>query len=313
MYNSLDQRVGLFGPGWASILETRLLLDDDGASLVEADGRQIRFPRSGAGWGRGVGENRWLAAEDDLLVVRDNTGVRIDFTPAGIWVGQSAGPGTAVHVDRDADDLPVRLRHERGRSVDVEYVAGRVAVLRASDGRRVEYGYDDRLRLGSVTAATGTRRYGWNEDDLVVTVTNAAGVVEADNTYDADRRVVEQRSPHGRRVRFAYLPGRVTAISDDDGSRSNAWIADPKGRLVGVIDSDDQRQSMSYDPHGNLVSSTARDGSVAVHAYDARGRRVRTVTPSGADVTTGYDEHDRVTTVVAESGAVTTCVPGRGP
>ena len=306
MYNSLDQRVGLFGPGWASILETRLLLDDDGASLVEADGRQIRFPRSGAGWGRGVGENRWLAAEDDLLVVRDNTGVRIDFTPAGIWVGQSAGPGTAVHVDRDADDLPVRLRHERGRSVDVEYVAGRVAVLRASDGRRVEYGYDDRLRLVSVTAATGTRRYGWNEDDLVVTVTNAAGVVEADNTYDADRRVVEQRSPHGRRVRFAYLPGRVTAISDDDGSRSNAWIADPKGRLVGVIDSDDQRQSMSYDPHGNLVSSTARDGSVAVHAYDARGRRVRTVTPSGADVTTGYDEHDRVTTVVAESGAVTT-------
>jgi RHS repeat-associated protein len=306
MYNSLDRSVGLFGPGWASVLETRLLLDDEGASLVEADGRQIRFPRRGAGWDRGVGENRWLAAEGDLLVVRDNAGVRIDFTPAGVWVGQSAGPGTAVRVDRDGDDLPVRLRHERGRSVDVEYVDGRVAVLRASDGRRVEYGYDDQDRLVSVTTAAGTRRYSWDEDDLVVTVTSAAGVVEADNTYDAERRVVEQRSPHGRRVRFAYLPGRVTAISDEDGSRSNAWIADPKGRLIGVIDSDDQRQSMSYDPHGNLVSSTARDGSVAVHGYDARGRRIRTVTPAGADVTTGYDEHDRVTTVVSESGAVTT-------
>ncbi|WP_181420389.1 hypothetical protein [Curtobacterium sp. MCBD17_023] len=50
----------------------------------------------------------------------------------------------------------------------------------------------------------GENRWLAAEGDLVVTVTNAAGVVEADNTYDAERRVVEQRTPHGRRVRFAY-------------------------------------------------------------------------------------------------------------
>ncbi|MCP1503200.1 RHS repeat-associated protein [Curtobacterium herbarum] len=306
MYNSLDRRVGLFGPGWASVLDTRLLLDDEGASFVGADGRLIRFPRAGSGWARGVGEDRWLAAEDDLLVVRDNEGGRIDFTPAGLWLGESAGPGTAVHVERDADDAVLRLRHERGRSVDVEYVDGRVALLRASDGRRVEYGYDDRGRLLSATTALGTRTYGWDDDDLVVTVTSADGVLEVDNTYDAHRRVVEQISPHGRRVRFAYLPGRVTVVSDHDGTRSNSWIADPKGRLVGVIDSDDRRQSMSYDPHGNLVSATERDGSVTVHAYDGRGRRIRTVTPTGGDLTYGYDDADRVTTVVTESGSVVT-------
>ncbi len=305
MYNSLDQRVGVFGPGWASVLETRLLLDDEGASLIGADGRLVRFPRAGTGWARGVGENRWLAAEGDLLVVRDNEGGRIDFTPAGLWVGEGAGPGTAVSVERDATDAVVRLRHERGRSVDVEYVDGRVAVLRASDGRRVEYGYDDRGRLVSAATPLGTRTYGW-DDDLVVTVTSADGVREVDNVYDTQRRVVEQTSPHGRRVRFAYLPGRVTVVSDQDGTRSNAWIADPKGRLVGVIDSDDRRQSMSYDPHGNLVSATERDGSVTVHAYDARGRRVRTVTPTGGDVTYGHDDADRVTTVVTESGSVVT-------
>lgn len=306
MYNSLDQRVGVFGPGWASVLETRLLLDDEGASFVGADGRLVRFPRSGTGWARGVGENRWLAAEGELLVVRDNEGGRIDFTPAGLWVGESAGPGTAVSVERDAVDAVVRLRHERGRSVDVEYVDGRVAVLRASDGRRVEYEYDDRGRLVSAATPHGTRTYAWDEDDLIVTVTSADGVLEVDNVYDAQRRVVEQTSPHGRRVRFAYLPGRVTVVSDQDGTRSNSWIADPKGRLVGVIDSDDRRQSMSYDQHGNLVSATERDGSVTVHAYDARGRRTRTVTPTGGDLTYGYDDADRVTTVVTESGSVVT-------
>ncbi|WIB26155.1 DUF6531 domain-containing protein [Curtobacterium sp. MCSS17_015] len=306
MYNSLDQRVGVFGPGWASGLETRLLLDDEGASFVGADGRLVRFPRAGAGWARGVGENRWLTAEADLLVVRDSEGGRIDFTPTGLWAGESAGPGTAVTVERDASDAVVRLRHERGRFVDVEYVDGRVAVLRASDGRRVEYGYDDRGRLVSAATPLGTRTYGWDEDDLIVTVTSADGVLEVDNVYDAQRRVVEQTSPHGRRVRFAYLPGRVTVVSDQDGTRSNAWIADPKGRLVGIIDSDDRRQSMSYDPHGNLVSATERDGSVTVHAYDARGRRTRTVTPTGGDLTYGYDDADRVTTVVTESGSVVT-------
>jgi len=304
MYNSLDQHVGLFGPGWASILETRLLLDDEGASFVGADGRQVRFPRDGEGWARGVGENRWLAAEGNRLVVRDNQGERIDFSPSGLWLGQRGGAGTAVRVERDADDVVVRLVHERGRSIDIDHVDGRVAVLRASDGRRVEYGYDDRGRLVSVTDAVGTRTYGWNDDDLITTVTSAAGVVEVDNTYDDQRRVVEQISPHGRTVRFAYLPGRVTVVSDHDGSRSNSYIANAKGRLVGVIDSDDRRQSMSYDRHGNLVSATERDGSVTVHAYDDRGRKTRTVTPSGGDLTYGYDDQDRVTTVVTEAGAV---------
>ncbi|TCL86405.1 RHS repeat-associated protein [Curtobacterium sp. PhB142] len=306
MYNSLDQHVGLFGPGWASILETRLLIDDEGASFVGADGRQVRFPRDGEGWARGVGENRWLAAEGDRLVVRDNQGGRIDFSPSGLWLGQRGGAGTAVRVERDAADVVVRLVHERGRSIDVDHVDGRVAVLRASDGRRVEYGYDDRGRLVSATDAVGNRIYGWNDDDLITTVTSAAGVVEVDNTYDDQRRVVEQVSPHGRTVRFAYLPGRVTVVSDHDGSRSNSYIADAKGRLVGVIDSDDRRQSMSYDRHGNLVSATERDGSVTVHAYDDRGRKTRTVTPSGGDLTYGYDEQDRVTTVVTEAGAVVT-------
>lgn len=306
MYNSLDEHVGLFGPGWSSILETRLLLDDEGASFVGADGRQVRFPRAGAGWDRGVGENRWLAAEGDLLVVRDNVGGRIDFTRSGLWVGQRGGPGTGVRVVRDADDTVTRLEHERGRWIEIEHVDGRIAVLRASDGRRVEYGYDDRGRLVTMAAPIGTRTYGWNDDDLVVTVTSATGVVEVDNTYDDQRRVVEQVSPHGRAVRFAYLPGRVTVVSDHDGSRSNSYIADAKGRLVGVVDSDDHRQSMSYDRHGNLVSVTERDGSVTVHAYDGRGRRTRTVTPSGGDITYGYDDQDRVTTVVTEAGAVVT-------
>jgi hypothetical protein len=40
--------------------------------------------------------------------------------------------------------------------------------------------------------------------------------VGAVNTYDEDGRVLEQRSPFGRRTYISYLPGRVTVTTDDD-------------------------------------------------------------------------------------------------
>ena len=335
MYNSLASGLetpGVFGPGWASVLDQHLVLSDDGCRWVLADGRAVDFPRDGAGWGRGVGENFWLnlepvtapvlrelesvpAGSTEVLVVRDNQGTWWAFTLTGLWLGTGTGPGRTVSVLRentgredDAVAIPAvtRLAHVRGRFLDVDYADSRVAVIRASDGRRVEYGYDDGGRLVSVTTETGTRTYRWSEAGLIDAVFSAAGVLEAENSYDEQGRVVLQLTQHGRRTRFAYLPGRVTVVSDEDGSRSNSWIADNKGRLVGVLDSHDQRQSMAYDAYGNLVSFTERDGSVTVHAYDERGRRTRTVTAEGADLTYGWDEQDRITTLVTESGSVVT-------
>ncbi|WP_344705271.1 DUF6531 domain-containing protein, partial [Klugiella xanthotipulae] len=315
MYNSLDPRLGVFGVGWASLLDTRLDLDDEGAGFVMSDGRQIRFPRLGDGWGRGIDENYWLAQEprdalplrgDDVgrhaFVVRNNSGGWWAFTPAGAWLGSGNGSGTVILVSRDTSGRITRLVHERGRSVEVEYVGDRVAYASASDGRRAEYLYDDAERLIGVQDAVGTRRYRWTDQGLIDQVTSASGVVECENTYDSTGRVIRQVTPYGRSVRFAYLRGRVTSVSDDDGTNANTWIADRKGRVVGIIDAEGNRQSMAYDQHGNLVSATERDGQVTVHAFDDRARKIRTVTPEGADLTFGYDDQDRVTTVVTASG-----------
>ncbi|WOH20015.1 DUF6531 domain-containing protein [Paenarthrobacter sp. GOM3] len=356
MYNSLGSGLaapGVFGPGWASVLDQHLAFSDEGCRWVMADGRAVDFPREGAGWARAVGENYWLSREDastpwlaeltsvpegvgEVLVVADNQGAWWAYTTGGVWLGTGAGPGRTVSANREtaaprtpseavtserpdaravatgeAGDGGVpgavdRLVHARGRFVEFDYVDGLVAVVRGSDGRRVQYGYDAEGRLTSVGTETGTRVYRWNEAGLIGAVVSAAGVVEAENTYDEAGRVVLQVTQHGRRTRFAYLPGRVTVVSDEDGSRSNSWVADGKGRLVGVLDAEDRRQSMSYDAHSNLVSLTERDGSVTVHGYDARGRKIRTVTPEGADLTYGWDARDRLTTLVTASGATVT-------
>ncbi len=335
MYNSQSRAAGLFGLGWVSSLETRLVLDggdggDGGPSFVMEDGREIRFPRLADEWSvRAEVENYWLealagadtgASPDSTFdafpvraaafVVSSNSGTRWAFDAAGAWLGTSAGPGTAVTAVRDAEGRVQRMRHERGREISIVYRDGLVHSAATSDGRDVEYLYDERRRLVGARSAIGTRGYRWNDEDLISAVVSAAGVTEAENVYDDEARVVRQTTEFGREVRFAYLPGRVTSVSDTDGANGNTWIADRRGRLTGVIDGDGARMEMRYDRFGNRISVVDRDGSRTEHEYDGRGRLTLTKLPTGGEVTQTYDDFDRVVRVVTSVCAGYTA--GRG-
>ncbi|WP_375431306.1 DUF6531 domain-containing protein [uncultured Friedmanniella sp.] len=309
-YNSFDPEMHAFGPGWCSVADAGLVLEDGLAKLTMPDGRQVRFPRLGTGWDQAVGEPLWLAADPESaeLVASGNDGSWWRLSAAGTLAAFGTGPVSAksfVEVGRDDAGRVVRLSHARGQWIELAWAEDRIVSAQTADGRTVDYGYDEVGQLVSASGPAGTRSYGWNTEGLIVSVTDADGVVEAVNVYDDSRRVISQQSQFGRTTRFVYLPGRVTVVSDEDGTRSNTWISDDKGRLVGVVDADEQRQSSSYDRWGNPVLLTERDGATTVHQYDDRGRRIRTVTPSGADLSYGWDEFDRVTTVVTEQGSVT--------
>ena len=179
----------------------------------------------------------------------------------------------------------------------------RVAGLVADDGRAVSYRYDGAGRLVKAVAPGRVRRYEWEERGRIGRVVDADGVVEVSNAYDELGRVVAQRSPLGRTTRFAYLAGNVTQTSDEDGSRSNTWIHDRRGRLIGVVDADGRRQSTTYDRWGNPVTVRERDGALTVSAYDERGRLVVRRLPGGARREWEWDEADRLVSVTVRPGA----------
>ncbi|SDS63367.1 polymorphic toxin-type HINT domain-containing protein [Microlunatus soli] len=308
-YNSLSDATGGFGRGWNSWSEARLTLTDEAARLRLFDGREIVFPRLGEGWDRATGQNMWLSREPSGngqqpgLIVTNSDGLRWIFTADGRLLSTDNGPGTTIDFGYDDAGRLATMRHEFGRSIRLDWDdrSGLIAGAESSDGRRVSYSYDDSARLVAAITPAGTRTYRWNEDDLIEAVIDADGVVEAENTYDEQARVVTQRSPFGRVSRFVYLNGGVTAVSDEDGNRNNTWISDGKGRLIGVIDAEDNRQSTSYDRYGNPVMITERNGAVTVNSYDDRGRRTEQVMPSGARVRWTYDATDRPVTVAVTS------------
>ena len=197
-----------------------------------------------------------------------------------------------------------RLLAFRGRFIDIEYADSKVAYVQSNDGSRVEYIYDEVGKLTGARTAAGTRHYDYNEQDLISAVTAADGTVEVENFYDALGRVRSQRYPHGVVRKYSYLSGGVTLVTNEDGSHANSWISDAKGRLVGMIDANQNRQSMAYDTFSNRVSVTERDGSMTVRVYNKRGLLTREVTPEGADATYEWDAHDRPKTLITTSGAV---------
>ena len=297
-YSSLSDRVGGHGPGWASFDVCGLQITGEGVSWVLVDGREVFFPRLGGGFDRAAHENYWLTLDVDGYTVSNNAGARWCFSRAGRPTSFTLTDGAALAFSHDDQGRLVRVRHGRGRELQLVWVGDRITAVELDDGRRVTYRYDNG-RLVEATGPLGTRRYEWDDRGLIVSVVDADGVVEARNTYDDEGRVISQVSPFGRVTRFAYLPGRVTAVSDVDGGRSNTWLADARGRVVGVTDSDGNRSSMGYDQWGNQVLATDPEGEVTVRQFDERGRLTLEQAPPGARTSLVYDDVDRLTEIIS--------------
>lgn len=306
-YNSMSSAVGAFGPGWSSIVDSRVEVEQaDGfgeARWWMPDGRLVRFPREGEGWGRSLGDSFWIRREDPLVgdfIVSDAEGGSWTYDASGRLMAFTQGPGTTVRCEWTGETLSA-LAHERGRRLNITWSDDSSRIVEvAGCGRRVTYSYDEAGRLVAACGAdSGARRYEWDEASGVIwRVVDADGVVEVENSYDEAGRVSTQRSPAGRVSRYTYASGGVTEVSDSDGSRANTWINDASGRLVGVIDADGGRQRLAYDRWGRRVMAEDRSGGLTVSEYDSRGRVVASLDPAGVRTQMAWDELDRLTEMV---------------
>ena len=339
MYNSVavfGQHAvsGVFGAGWSSNIESRVQLNAQNGVWTMADGREVTFDRmiredGTHGYARAPREAWWLEelpltqlmGEDgsvadpslryilhatgyeasSLLRISDNSGTQHIFSFTGVYLGMSAGAGTAVAYLRDEESRVGAIVHQHGARIDVEYTEGGfVGAIHSSRGQSVRYEYvtlDGRTHLCAVHGDAGTRRYEHDAAGLIYRVVASAGTVEVTNYYDPTGRITEQDTEYGRRVRYRYLPNGITDVSNEDASYTNLWISDQYARLTGIVDAEGGRASYAYDDFGNRVSVVDRDGSRITRCSDERGRIIREVTDEGTETLFAYDEHDRVVSV----------------
>lgn len=343
MYNSVavfGQHAvsGVFGAGWSSNIESRVQLNDENAVWTMADGREVTFDRmiredGTHGYARAPREAWWLEElpltqlmgeegsiadpslryilhatgyeASSLLRISDNSGTQHIFSLTGVYLGMSAGAGTAVAYLRDEEGRVNSIVHQRGARINVEYTeGGLVGAIHSSRGQSVRYEYvtlDGRTHLCSVHGDAGTRRYEHDAAGLIHRVVASTGTVEVTNYYDPTGRITEQDTEYGRRVRYRYLPNGITDVANEDASYTNLWVSDQYARLTAIVDAEGGRASYAYDDFGNRVSVVDRDGSRTTRYSDERGRIIREVTDEGAETLFAYDEQDRVVSMTVSA------------
>ncbi|MGY1500227.1 DUF6531 domain-containing protein [Streptomyces sp. QTS52] len=303
-----------FGPSWASTLDERLELDDEGAVYATEDGMLLFYPvptpgtsvlplegpRRPLDWDGGPGAPVRITDPDTgitrhFAACRTPTAVDETFTlPITAMTDRN---GLRIDFDRDDDGTPVAVRDSAGRCVYVDTDNGRVTRLRVHNP---EAGPD----------GTVARHFGYDSEGNLTEIHNSSGLPRK-LTYDARARITSWTDRNGYSYRFTYdALDRCTGGEGDDGSLTCAVEYDSENRetrytdalgdttmyryndlhqLAAVTDPLGHTTYSEWDRYGRMLSRTDELGHTTRFTLGEHGDAVRMDRPDGTTIHVEYD------------------------
>lgn len=191
-----------------------------------------------------------------------------------------------------------------GRKLTLTYTSGnRIQSIADPIGRTVHYTYNPQGRLETVTDPEGgVTRYEYDAQNRLTKETDARGVVIAQNTYNADGRVIEQIQADGGKLQFAYVPLNplvpmspvlLTTVTDPLGGKTTYRFT-PQGFLTDVTDTLGQTRIFELEPGINRVLAIKGTAACTVCGV-----------PSAGEVKFTYDANGNVLTRTDALGQTT--------
>ncbi len=362
-YRSLSAIAGPFGIGTSHKYDYRLDTTQPQNSatlnLIMPDGNRFAFVRQANGTliNSTVPSLRGAVittASDATAILRWKDGVVFRFVSGTFLLGSVLQSivdpsGNAVSLTRNSvqPSQITEVVDPVGRKLVLTYDnANRITSVVDPIGRTVRYTYNGQGTLQSVTDPEGgITRYDYDLQNRLTRVTDARGVVVAQNTYDANGRVVEQIQADGGRVRFAYTlfnplaptsPVLQTTVIDALGNQT-IYRFNPQGFLISVTDavgrtrildrdpgtnlvlalrgdascdicrdSDAGDVTFTYDADGNVLSREDALGNATTYAYEPIFNKVSSISdPLGNVSRVVYDAHGRIVSKTDENGHTT--------
>ncbi len=147
---------------------------------------------------------------------------------------------------------------------------------------------------------------------------------------DAQRRITAVIDPNGNRIEYGYDDnGDLTTVTDREGNVTRfvyddvfehylEEVIDPlgrtgarseydeTGRLVKIIDADDQAVELIHDPDNFVQTVKDQLGNETIYEYDTRGNVVTEIDARGGVITRTYDEQNNLLTETDALGNTTT-------
>ncbi len=202
---------------------------------------------------------------------------------------------------------------------------GRVTQVTTAGLAPINYSYDARGRLLSVTQGDRAETYAYNAQGRLTSVTDPLSRVTS-FSYDTAGRVTSETLPGARTVGFAYdSAGNLTSLTPP-GKPAHTFAYNaanlPSGYQAPAVSGSTGTTSYMYSVQKELLSLTRPDSQVVSVGYDAAGRPVSVTTAEGIhgigyDVSTGQVTSLSAPHGVAQSvtynGALSTGASWTGP
>ena len=326
VYNSLSASIGAFGPGWASTVDQRLTIDEDGAVWVQPSGRHIVFPRLGNGWDRADGDTYWLhtttgtktdGLAGDAVPTADTGGAAAGGLPAAAEDAASAA-GAAGGVSPATGDVSGGITAMSGARAAGDASAGgdahasASATADAAPGAGGVGGGSHASSAAASTATTGGPAAGGGSSTIT-----AGWFVVSDNAggrwvFDRAGRPVSVSRGAGTRVDYRWDGDRLVGLSHERG-RAITIEWNPEGtRITALAANDGRRVDYAYDPAGRLTEA-ASAGGARRYGWNEQGLIARVVDPDGVvEVVNAYNGRGQVVSQRSRFGRVShyTYLPG---
>ncbi|HEV7745181.1 MAG TPA: Ig-like domain-containing protein, partial [Pyrinomonadaceae bacterium] len=318
-YNSMSESIGLFGRGWSTAYDEKIVsYDADMARFNQADGRAIYFGR-GAGTS---GDLLPLAGDFHGQLAQSLSGFTLTMKDGTIHEFNISGQLESI-TDRNGNQTTLTYTSHRLSAITDPF--GRVLTLTADSNGRVTsitdaidtvatYTYDSG-RLKTLTYADDSGFvFDFDAGDRIISITDALGHVVESHTYDSGGRALTSERQDGvRHYDFEYLSATETKVTDALGNVSNYTFERIHGRnvvtevegLCSCGGSGSEIQHWTYDSQLNVTSKADALDHTTSFTYDGAGNRL-TETDATGTVTNTYNQFGDVLTRTDQLGGVTT-------
>jgi YD repeat-containing protein len=238
-YTSHDDGGASFGPGWRSLLDTRLEPGESGPTLVG-------FPFL---------PSAPVAVEDGTVTFADGT--RWGFDSDGDLSSVTTSVGREFRLDRFGS--VVSIREGSHPLIEVTLADGRVDAVadrRPNGAGSIAYSYEDGRLVEVNSTLDGERvttyRYGYAADGLLTRSIDSSGETRVEWTDDER---VGAFTASGQRTTLEYpdAVGEPTMVVLPGATEPTEFLHNRAGRLLEVRQGDSVRLRRGYDPEGRLV------------------------------------------------------------
>ena len=305
-YNSISQRIGLFGKGWSTAHDEFIqIYGNTFVRWFAPDGQATNFTRANVGQPfvpveqDFQGQLSQEATGEFLLLFTDGTSHR--FSPTGRLASLTDRHNNTTTLTHGGSGILISVTDPFGRVLNVNSnAAGRVVAISDTMGTVATYNYGSSQQLVSVTYADNSQfQFNYDGSLRLTSVLDALGNVVEAHTYDAQGRAITS-SKHGgveiftlnyisdTRTDVTDALGRVTKYTFDKsrgrnfvtsveglcscgGSQTQAWTYDNDLNVTSHTDALNHTRTFTYDSNGNRLTESDSSGTIA-YTYNAFGQ-----------------------------------------